>query len=393
FETYGAQAKANHCNSVWTPSVDEDSHIIMSLHHYDGRAGAVYNNTQFGYAKQYFQDNGIACVIGETGCQRVNLYDANNPVTDEEYQNQSDFLVEWTNGVLDAAETNGLKIIFWEDGGSFGMLNHSELKWDFPAEVETIMSRVYSDDNDDSEEIEEYTVTIDGVQVATAASGEKYTLPVSTEENFVCYSNGISNYNSGESITVENNISLTSLSIGSIVMEKGASMRLSALSGLRFYTNIDTDKLDLIRAAAKADDNMTVELGTLIGPTDLFGDELLLDDLDTKCAVKVSYTSSTYFTESDFKGIVGSIINILDKNASRDFVGRGFVKVTLNGVEKVYYADYSGGSVSNNSRNIGYIATCIKADNSYYSTLSESQKLIVEKYFILHNDVYCEDKW
>ena len=393
FETYGAQAKANHCNSVWTPSVDEDSHIIMSLHHYDGRAGAVYNNTQFGYAKQYFQDNGIACVIGETGCQRVNLYDANNPVTDEEYQNQSDFLVEWTNGVLDAAETNGLKIIFWEDGGSFGMLNHSELKWDFPAEVETIMSRVYSDDNDDSEEIEEYTVTIDGVQVATVASGEKYTLPVSTEENFVCYSNGISNYNSGESITVENNISLTSLSIGSIVMEKGASMRLSALSGLRFYTNIDTDKLDLIRAAAKADDNMTVELGTLIGPTDLFGDELLLDDLDTKCAVKVSYTSSTYFTESDFKGIVGSIINILDKNASRDFVGRGFVKVTLNGVEKVYYADYSGGSVSNNSRNIGYIATCIKADNSYYSTLSESQKLIVEKYFILHNDVYCEDKW
>lgn len=384
FETYGAQAKVAHCRSVWVPSVDEDSHIMMSLHHYDGRAGAGYNNTQYSYGKTYFEDNGIPCVIGETGCQRVNLYDSNKPVSDEAYQNQSDYLVEWTNGVLDAAETYDLKIIFWEDGGSFGMLNHYEVKWDFPAEVETIMSRVYG---------KECTVTIDGTIVATVNAGEQYTLPESSEVNFVCYSNGTSNYNSGESITVEDNISLTSLSFGSIVMESGASMRLNTASGLRFYTNIDTDKLDVIRAAAKADDNMTVELGTLIGPKDLIGDELLIDDVATKSAVLVSYTSSQYFTESGFKGVVGSLANILDKNASRDFVGRGFVKITLNGVEKVYYAEYAGGSVENNTRNIGYIATCIKSDTYYYETLSSDHKLIIEKYFKLHNDYYCEDEW
>lgn len=384
FETYGAQAKVAHCRSVWVPSVDEDSHIMMSLHHYDGRAGAEYNNTQYSYGKSYFEDNGIPCVIGETGCQRVNLYDSNKPVSDEAYQNQSDYLVEWTNGVLDAAENYDLKIIFWEDGGSFGMLNHYEVKWDFPAEVETIMSRVYSN---------EYTVTIDGVKVATVASGEQFTLPESTAEGFVCYTDGTANYNSGENITVTNNISVTTLSLGSIVMESGASMRLNAVSGLRFYTNIDTNKLDAIRSAAATDDNMTVELGTLIGPKDLIGDELLLDDATAKRAVKVNYTSSQYFTENDFKGIVGSIVNILDKNASRDFVGRGFVKITLNGVETVYYADYAGGSVTNNSRNIGYIATCIKSDEYFYPTLDDSQKMIVEKYFKLHNDAYCEDIW
>ena len=248
------------------------------------------------------------------------------------------------------------------------------------------MSRVYSQN-------EEYTVTIDGVVVATLTSGEQYILPESTEEGFVCYTDGTANYNSGESITVINNISVTTLSLGNIVMERGASMRLNNASGLRFYTNIDTNKLDAVRSAAANDDNMTVELGTLIGPQDLIGDELLLDDVDTRSAVKVNYTSSKYFTENGFKGIVGSLINILDKNASRDFVGRGFVKITLNGVEKVYYADYAGDSVSNNTRSIGYIATCIKADENFYPTLDDSQKMIVEKYFELHNDVYCDDKW
>ncbi|MGN0174021.1 MAG: leucine-rich repeat protein [Acutalibacteraceae bacterium] len=250
FETYAAQAKAGHCQSVWVPSVDEDSHIMMSVHHYDGRAGAGYNNTQYSYGQKYFVDYGIPYVIGETGSQRVNLYDTNHPVSEDTYNWQSDFLVEWTNGVLEAAENYGHKIIFWEDGGSFGMINHNELKWDFPAEVDAIMEKVYPK--------EDYSVTVDGV-IIDSSSGS-VTLPENTDVEFVAYSDGKKLYKSGETVSLTENLTLFSVKVDlsnreytGLEITTTLSSEISSDSFILEYTNNTNVGTATVKIATKED--------------------------------------------------------------------------------------------------------------------------------------------
>ncbi|MGN0174487.1 MAG: hypothetical protein ACI39F_08595, partial [Acutalibacteraceae bacterium] len=107
-------------------------------------------------------------------------------------------------------------------------------------------------------------------------------------------------------------------------MNLGASIRLGDVNGIRFYTKVDTTKIDELKAV----DGNKVELGTLIAPADNIEDTELSFALETGKYVDVKFNSATYYTEGDFTGIVGSLVNIQDKNITRDFVGRGYVKVT-----------------------------------------------------------------
>ncbi|MGN0173160.1 MAG: hypothetical protein ACI39F_01865, partial [Acutalibacteraceae bacterium] len=165
-------------------------------------------------------------------------------------------------------------------------------------------------------------------------------------------------------------------------MKDGASIRLNNVNGIRFYTEVDTEKVDSLRNAG-----YTVELGTLIAPADNIQDKELSFALETGKYVDVKFNSTTYYTEDDFSGIVGSLVNIKEKNITREFVGRGYVKVTdTEGNETITYADYAKGtdevsSVANNTRSLSYLANSYKTDeNSDYASKSGEIKALVDSW-------------
>lgn len=228
------------------------------------------------------------------------------------------------------------------------------------------------------EAAEGFKVTIDGVE--QTVSGNTFTLPVSTEKGFAAYSDGEKLYDAGESITIDKDINLTTVSVGEVKMENGTAMRLNAVSGIRFYTNVDTDKIASLR-----DNGYTVTMGTLISPENLLnGEELTLDANAKK--VNVEFRASTYYTENNFTGVVGSLVNIKDSNINRRFVGRGYVTVTLGDYSKTIYADYYNSNVKNNTRTVAYLAKSVVEDTEYYESLNNSQKSIVDKFATAYDE-------
>ncbi|MGN0173908.1 MAG: hypothetical protein ACI39F_05645, partial [Acutalibacteraceae bacterium] len=148
-----------------------------------------------------------------------------------------------------------------------------------------------------------------------------------------------------------------------------ASIRLGdTVNGIRFYTTVDEEKLNTLV------NGQTYEIGTLIGPKDLIGDELTVEDFTDGNALDVKYIykkdgNYVYYTEetessTTFKGIVGSIVGIKENNTSfdttygninRDFVARGYVKVG----DTYYYSSTTA------TRSLGYIANeYVKAGNT-----------------------------
>lgn len=153
-----------------------------------------------------------------------------------------------------------------------------------------------------------------------------------------------------------------------VVTDEKASIRLNALTGIRFYTTIDSEQLAEYEA-----EGYTVEMGTLISTKELVGDgELSFDFTGTK--VDVAFTSDELYTEDGFTGVVGSVVNIKDSNISKDFIGRGYVKLTKDGETEIFYSE----TVS--VRSAKTIATALKADDSIYSTLTAAHKELVDKW-------------
>lgn len=373
-ETYGAQAKENHCQKVWCPTVEEDDHVMMSLHHYDGRIGESYFDSQFGYAKKYFVDNGIPCVIGETGKQRSNLYDANHPITEEDYEAENTALGQWTDAMMTSAENHGVKVVLWDDNGSFGMVNHNTLKWDFPKEIEAAMQHAYPNN---------YTVNIDGTDYYT--TNGILTMPTATQGKVVAYTDGDNYYLPGEQVRFTGNISLTSVKFN-MTMMNGASFRITEPTGIRFYTTVDKNVISTLRSKG-----YSVSLGTLITPKDILNGAELTPSF-TGQLVDVKYESDSYYTEPDFEGIVGSITNIKTSNnynsetgnITREFVGRGYAVISKGDMSITVCADYSGNNSDNNTRSISFLAYRFKQSGAY-NNLSDSKKSIVDAYARYYN--------
>ena len=150
-----------------------------------------------------------------------------------------------------------------------------------------------------------------------------------------------------------------------VEMVSGASIRLNNLTGIRFYTNVDTDKIAALIAGGA-----TVEMGTLIAPTNLIGENELDFNLNSDYYLDIPYTYDSYYQEGSFEGIVGSIVNIKETtvanptsgNITRDFVGRGYVKVTYNDETVISYADYASGNIDNNTRSLAQVSFLLKND-------------------------------
>ena len=212
------------------------------------------------------------------------------------------------------------------------------------------------------------TITVDGVK--TEFSGDKFTLPVSTKDGFIAYTDGTNYYDQNTKVDVTGDTTFTSVAIGSVQMLDGSSIRLGNISGMRFYTTIDADALSALPNDA------VVSKGTLITPVDLLGNEELT--LDATCQkLDIPYKATTYFENNNT--FVGSIVRIKDANITREFVGRGYVKVTLGSITKTVYANYKDNNIKNNTRSIAYIANTY-AKTSDYASLSDELKQIVDNW-------------
>ncbi len=191
-------------------------------------------------------------------------------------------------------------------------------------------------------------------------------------------------------------------------MLTGAAIRIGDVNGMRFYSSLDNADREQIAALRAA--GYTVEMGTLIAPADLTPEnaeatlgssgELTFDTPTTSTMMSISgkvvesqtylvvkYNSAGYFTDGGFTGFVGSIVNIKELltdysndsgNITRDFIGRGYIKVTAPSGEVTYsYASYAENDVANNSRSLQEIAAALKSDTSSYNQLSSEAKSIV----------------
>lgn len=234
-----------------------------------------------------------------------------------------------------------------------------------------------------------YQIYVDGVMVDEIAAGADYTLPKGTADGFVCYTDGKDYFAENTKLIPEKNLSLTSVTVGTFNMVKGAAMRINEKTGIRFYTNVDLAKI-----AKLIDNGATISMGTLIAPENLLGgSELTLSIDETKC-VNVPYLSgiedNLWYTETisgaEFSGMVGSLVTIKDTNVNRKFVGRGYITVTIGGITKTVYADYVENSVANNTRSIAYIADAIRNDSNK-ADFYQAHKSVIDKYA----DVYSVD--
>lgn len=124
------------------------------------------------------------------------------------------------------------------------------------------------------------------------------------------------------------------------------SIRLSSPTGLRFAHLVNVEKLDELYAEV-GNILRKVEFGTLIVPEDYLGEGVNPSVEALKAANKkyleVKATYGKYYTvdqDAATTHFVGSIVNILDSNITRDFVGIGYVKViTMSGLEYYYYSE------------------------------------------------------
>ncbi len=178
-----------------------------------------------------------------------------------------------------------------------------------------------------------------------------------------------------EGVTAANVYLTDSLTEGLLAPVEGASIRLTNSSGIRYATQVNTEKLNALKAYADAGKIKALEIGTLITPTSYvkeagaFTVEALdalnhsSNYLDVKATIGKYFTVQGYTLADGFdKTFVGSIINIRHANIARSFSGIGYVRIVLNnGVEKYIYSyDYAdiGANVlqDNYSRSIAQIA-------------------------------------
>ena len=142
-----------------------------------------------------------------------------------------------------------------------------------------------------------------------------------------------------------------------------AQLRIGNVNGIRFLTEVDADLV----AQAKAD-GYTVTKGTLIAPADLIEGKLTFKVAATKY---IDVVAGGYFKYESGK-IAGSIVSIKAANIARDFIARGYVKLTKNDETTVYYA-----TQTTEGRSLKTVAAACVADNSFFYMLNSDQQLQV----------------
>ena len=171
---------------------------------------------------------------------------------------------------------------------------------------------------------------------------------------------------------------------GNIIgMKKGASIKIDpAVSGLRYKSEISVKAID---ALEEIFGQGSVSYGTIIAPEAFVtsaGDNFTAEELDAWAAIRddmfkngakayVDVPATKWF-EGESGVISGSIVNMAELY-KEDFVGRAYIKVTVDNKTVVtLYADYLENDIANSTRSVDGIATSAvndllyKKGDSYY---------------------------
>ena len=155
--------------------------------------------------------------------------------------------------------------------------------------------------------------------------------------------------------------------VDSFEMVKGASIRLKTdgSSGLRFTVGISKADYDNLAAYNPV-------FGAVLIPTDLKGAALTLDTakvMNITAPAELTLIDNVYYYNV-------SLLNIPEESFGRAISARGYVKFTVDGVEYVYYTDYTA---ANNSRSIQEVAQKI-IDSGNLDEFTAEQREIIRKF-------------
>ncbi len=132
---------------------------------------------------------------------------------------------------------------------------------------------------------------------------------------------------------------------GLLTTEDANSIRLAKEAGLRFASRVDMTRLDALLALVESGELASVEIGHMIAPADYIRSDFTVAAFESEgnLYMTVPATIGKYYSfdsNPDTTHIVGSIVNLYEHNISRDFAGRGYVKVTTKtGSEVMLYSD------------------------------------------------------
>lgn len=212
-----------------------------------------------------------------------------------------------------------------------------------------------------------YTVTVDGTPTSVT-EGSTYTFG-DNAQGYYDTTNSVA-YASGETITVNSNITVTSINLN-VAMQKGASVRLATPTGLRFQTVI-TSGNDIAESDILNKDFVTT--GTLITTFDLFSANGNVLNKDSKYT-NLDIANSGWYNDEVGK-FCGSIIKIKTDNYEKKFVGVGYVTIKYNNGKT--YSVCADVNETDNARSIYYVANAVK--EAGYKNCDAAQKAIIDKY-------------
>lgn len=286
---------------------------------------------------------------------------------------------------IDASDSSDITFLAGHDKGwnqkepHYGIVYNGEIYWDSTGVAGNIYQGTHDEVYYPKGDFSEYSIV--GHRKFYKFTGEFKLGDVENVEELVINANNVSNI-TGLAFKMMNNIDSGHLLVDDIKiyeaapydttvdlsMVVGASLRIGVNNGIRYITNVDYEKVEQLEQ-----DGYTVQMGTLIAPSDLLGANELTFALDSSKYVDVP-TSGYYIPTSGSPvdgQIAGSIKVNLNKNIAREFVGRGYAKVFKDGVlVATYYA-----TANDNVRSLKALSNAWINDADSYALLNEAQQV------------------
>ncbi len=217
-------------------------------------------------------------------------------------------------------------------------------------------------------EIPKYKVTVDGVDEYVQV-GDQYTFPTTSENGYANADYSIL-YAPGQTITPEEDITVTSIKNINFEMEPGASVDLRGNDGLRFCADVTYEDDDFLNSN-------NVELGTLLTPEDIYlgtlAEKLNLDMAEQYGERFVAKVVNSGWRYGKVGSFAAGIIHLKEYNWKRAFVAKAYMKIKYSdGTDKVLYTDLS------DSRSITQVVENLR--DMGYPGLTDDQVAMLQKY-------------
>ena len=167
-----------------------------------------------------------------------------------------------------------------------------------------------------------------------------------------------------------------------ITMDKGAAMRIDGKTdGLRFSATVNKDQLyAYINAGAAVEGQGMLIAKEGIEEKNMTLDKASVSTKDTYDSVNTDVVVAKYDATMETVGsagvykLYGSLVEIKTANATQQYVARAYIIFKVGTETKVVYSNLS------DARSIKDVATAVKADTTYYSSLCANHKAAVDKW-------------